>query len=276
MWVRPAAAPRTPFNVAISNQRAFAARSVPLAEAKALSKASGASINDIVLCVCAGALRRYLADANALPDKPLVAAVPVSLRAPGNTDANNQVSTMLVSLCTDVAEPLARLKAIHAATQQGKKQMGSLRSLPTDFPSLGAPWLLSGLAALATRSKLAERLPPMLNVLISNVPGPQTPLYFAGARLATYYPVSIPAQGSALNMTVQSYNGSLEYGLTACRHAVPDLGDLADLVVAEHRALMAQAAAAAPAPAPAAAGRAAVPPPPNPSPAKRRSRKLTA
>jgi hypothetical protein len=130
--------------------------------------------------------------------------------------------------------------AIHASSQQGKKQMGHIRALPTDFPSLGAPWLLSGLAALAGRAKLAERLPALINVLISNVPGPQFPLYFAGARLATYYPVSIPAHGGALNMTVQSYNGSLEFGLTACRRALPDVGDLADYVVEEHRALLAQ------------------------------------
>ena len=118
--------------------------------------------------------------------------------------------------------------------------MGSVRSLPTDFPSLGAPWLLSGLAALAGRAKLAERLPTLINVLISNVPGPQFPLYFAGAKLATYYPVSIPAHGSALNMTVQSYNGALEFGLTACRRTVPDITDLADYVVEEHHKLYTQ------------------------------------
>ncbi|HSO33451.1 MAG TPA: WS/DGAT domain-containing protein, partial [Labilithrix sp.] len=118
-----------------------------------------------------------------------------------------------------------RLMAIHASAQQGKKQIGNIRALPTDFPSLGAPWMLSGLAALAGRSKLVEKLPPLINVLISNVPGPQFPLYFAGAKLLTYYPVSIPAHGGALNMTVQSYNGSLEFGLTACRRAVPDIAD---------------------------------------------------
>jgi len=236
----PARAPDTPLNVSISNQRAFAARSVPLAEIKQMSKGTGTSINDVVMAICAGALKHYLADYNCKPDKSLIAAVPVSLREPGNTDANNQVSTMLVSLSTDIDDRLERLMAIHASSQQGKKQMGNIRALPTDFPSLGAPWLLSGLAALAGRAKLAERLPAMINVLISNVPGPQFPLYFAGAKLETYYPVSIPAHGGALNMTVQSYNGSLEFGLTACRRAVPDVGDLADYVVEEHQALLAQ------------------------------------
>ena len=237
---RPLRAPATPLNVSISNQRAFAARTVRLDQIKAIGKHSGTSVNDVVLTICAGALKRYLAEYDCTPEQPLIAGVPVSLRAPGNTEANNQVSSMLVSLCTDLDDRVERLKAIHAATQQAKQQMGSVRSLPSDFPSFGAPWLLSGLAALAGRAKLAERLPPMINVMISNVPGPQYPLYFAGAKLATYYPVSIPAHGSALNMTVQSYNGALEIGLTACRRTLPDVGDLADYVVEEHRKLYAQ------------------------------------
>jgi WS/DGAT/MGAT family acyltransferase len=267
---RPLRAPATPLNVSISNQRAFAARTVSLDEIKAIGKRSGTSVNDVVLAICAGALERYLADYDCKPKQPLIAAVPVSLRAPGNTDANNQVSTMLVSLCTDVHDRAERLMAIHKSTQQAKQQMGSVRSLPTDFPSLGAPWLLSGLAALAGRAKLAERLPPLINVLISNVPGPQFPLYFAGAKLATYYPVSIPAHGSALNMTVQSYNGALEFGLTACRRALPDLGDLADYVVDEHRKLHAQVVGEARAAAPAATAVAA------PAPRKTRPRRKAA
>jgi len=259
----PLRAPKTPLNVSISNQRAFAARSVPLEEIKAIGKHSGSSVNDVVLTICAGALKRYLAEYDCKPEQPLIAAVPVSLRAPGNTDANNQVSTMLVSLCTDVTDRAERLTAIHKGTQKAKQQMGSVRALPTDFPSLGAPWLLSGLASLAGRAKLAERLPTMINVLISNVPGPQFPLYFAGAKLATYYPVSIPAHGSALNMTVQSYNGALEFGLTACRRTVPDIADLADYVVDEHHKLLAQVVGEAPAPAPIAAA--------EPTPAVRKS-----
>ena len=240
-------APRTPLNVSISNQRSFAARSVPLAEIKAIGKRSGTSVNDVVMAICAGALKRYLADYDCKPDKALIAAVPVSLRAPGNTDANNQVSMMLVSLCTDIDDRVERLMAINASSKLAKKQMGTVRSLPTDFPSFGAPWMLSGLASLAGRSKLAERLPPMMNVAISNVPGPQFPLYFAGAKLVTYYPVSIPAHGGALNMTVQSYNGSLEFGLTACRRALPDVADLADYVVEEHQKLLQQIASLEPA-----------------------------
>lgn len=264
-------APKTPLNVSITNQRSFAGRSVPLAEVKQMAKATGTSLNDIVLAICAGALKRYLADYGCKPAKPLIAGVPVSLRSEGNTDLNNQVSVMLVSLATDISDPLERLAAIHESSSEGKKLTGNVKAaIPTDFPSLGVPSLMSGLASLYGRSGLADKLPPMANVAISNVPGPSFPLYFAGAKLATYFPVSIPGHGLALNMTVQSYNGSLEFGLTACRRAVPDVADLGDYVVAEHKKLLgliagqaaaapaaAAAAVAAPAAAPAAKKRAA-------------------
>ena len=232
--------PKTPLNVAITNQRSFAARSLPLAEVKAMAKRSGASLNDIVMAICAGALKRYLADYDCVPDKPLIAGVPVSLREAGNTDPNNQVSMMMVSLATTIDDPLERLMAINASANVGKKlQLNVKGAMPTDFPSLGVPWLMSGLVSLYGRSRLANKLPPIVNVAISNVPGPQFPLYFAGAKLASFYPVSIPGHGIALNMTVQSYNGSLEVGLTACRRALPDVADLADYVVEEHHKLKA-------------------------------------
>lgn len=130
--------------------------------------------------------------------------------------------------------------AINASANVGKKLQLSVKgAMPTDFPSLGVPWLMSGLVSLYGRSRLANKLPPIVNVAISNVPGPQFPLYFAGAKLASFYPVSIPGHGIALNMTVQSYNGALEVGLTACRRALPDVADLADYVVEEHHKLKA-------------------------------------
>lgn len=230
--------PKTPLNVAITNQRSFAARSLPLAEVKTMAKRSGASLNDIVMAVCAGALKRYLADYDCHPAKPLIAGVPVSLREAGNTDPNNQVSMMMVSLATTLDDPMERLMAINASSNVGKKLQLSVKgAMPTDFPSLGVPWLMTGLVSLYGRSRLANKLPPIVNVAISNVPGPQFPLYFAGAKLASFYPVSIPGHGIALNMTVQSYNGSLEVGLTACRRALPDVADLADYVVEEHHKL---------------------------------------
>ena len=231
--------PRTPLNVAITNQRAYAVRSIPLAEVKLVGKRLGASLNDVVLGLCAGALRHYLTDHGKLPKKPLTAAIPVTLREPGDTTSNNQVSMTVMTLATDVADPIDRIKAIAESSAAAKSLMGSIKAaIPTDFPSFGAPWLMSGLASMYGRSRFADRLPPVANVVISNVPGAPVPLYFAGAKLLTYYPVSIPSHGMALNMTVQSYNGMLDFGLIACRRAVPDVDDMADYLVEEHRALL--------------------------------------
>ncbi len=232
-------APRTPLNVAITNQRRFAARTVPLAEVKEIAKRTGVSLNDVVMGTVAGALRDYFTGHRELPAKPLSAAVPVSLRAAGDDSANNQVSMVLMTLATDVADPLQRLKKIAAASANTKAMMSRVKSaIPTDFPMLAAPWLMSGLASLYGRSRLANVLPPLANVVISNVPGVQAQLYFAGAKIISYYPVSIPAHGMALNVTVQSYNGRLDYGLIGCRRAIPDIMDLADSLLAEHRKLL--------------------------------------
>ncbi|MFN0162538.1 MAG: WS/DGAT/MGAT family O-acyltransferase [Burkholderiales bacterium] len=220
--------PRTPLNTAITNQRSYATLSLPFADIRRIGKPFEASVNDVVLAICSGALRRYLADLGGVPAKPLIAAVPVSLRAPGDTASNNQASMTLVNLNTHVADARERLDAILAATKQMKAQLANTKSLlPTDFPTFGAPWLMSGVASLYGRSKLADRIPPFANVTISNVPGPQFPLYLAGARMSAYYPVSIVVHGVALNITVQSYNGSLDFGFTACRRALPDVRDLA-------------------------------------------------
>ena len=239
--------PRTALNANITNQRAFASVSVPLADAKRIAKAHGASLNEVVLAICSGALRHHLSKAHSLPAEPLLAAVPVSLREAGNTQMNTQASMMRISLATDIADPLARLRAIHTASAAAKALTSSMKSiLPTDFPSLGAPWLISGLAALYGRSRLADRMPPIANVTISNVPGSPAPLYLAGAKMLTYYPASIAIHGIALNITVESYNGSLDFGLTACRKAMPDLADLARDMLAAHRELLATVKDAAP------------------------------
>lgn len=254
--------PRTPLNTAITNQRAYATVSIPFAGVRAIGRAFGASVNDVVLALCAGTLRRYLEDLGGVPKKPLIAAVPVSLRAEGDTAANNQASMTLVNLHTHLADPAARLAAILASTAAMKAQLASTKSiLPTDFPTLGAPWLVSGIASLYGRSRLADRMPPIANVVISNVPGPQFPLYLAGAKMATYFPVSIVVHGIALNITVQSYNGSLDFGFIACRRALPQVRDMA----AHTREAMAEIerlAAALPAAAPEAGA-------PGPAPKKR-------
>ena len=243
--------PRTLFNVSITNQRVFAGLSLPLADAKWVAKQTGATINDVVMTVCAGALRSYLELHASVPKKPLMAGVPVSLREAGNTDMNNQATVMLVSLATDIADPLERLKAIHASSVDSKQFTGNIKAaIPMDYPSFGAPWLVSGMASLFGRTKLVNALPPLANVVISNVPGAQSPLYLAGCKLVTNYPVSIPAHGMALNLTVQSYNGALDFGLTACRRAVPDVHELAEMLrhaMAELKAAVPAVAAAVPA-----------------------------
>ncbi len=219
-------APATPFNTSITNQRAFAGVTLPMAEVKTIGKMFDASINDMVLWLCSTALREYLNDSRELPPKTLVAGVPISLRAEGDTSSNNQVSGTLIDLATQIVDPVERLNAIMLGTRAMKAQMGTFGSLiPTDFPSVGSPWLLSGLASLYGRSRIADRL-RIANVVISNVPGPQVPLYLAGARMSAIFPVSIVVHGIALNITVQSYLGQLCFGLISCRRALRDVDEL--------------------------------------------------
>ena len=234
--------PRTLMNVSITNQRTFAGRTISLAETKLIGKTLGGSLNDVVMATTAGALRRYLKDHRDLPEKPLLAAVPVSLRTPGDASANNQVSMLTMTLATDIADPLERLRVINEASNANKAMMGRVKgAIPTDFPLFGAPWLMSGIASIISRSRLLNVIPPITNLVISNVPGSPVPLYFAGAKLASYYPVSIVVHSMALNVTVQSYAGRLDYGLIACRRAMPDITDLGDYLLAEHQTLLAKA-----------------------------------
>ncbi|MBC7498968.1 MAG: wax ester/triacylglycerol synthase family O-acyltransferase, partial [Herminiimonas sp.] len=238
--------PRTPLNGSITNQRAFGTVTIPLKEARELAKAYEGSLNDAVMAICSGALRRYLASRDALPEKSLIGALPVSLRQDGNTDLNNQVSMMLMNLSTDIADPKKRMRAIVKSSNAMKVTLNHVKSiLPTDFPSLGVPWLMTGLVSLYGRSKLADKIPPIANVVISNVPGPRVPLYLAGAKMTTYFPVSIVAHGLALNITVQSYDGALDFGLIACRRAVRDIGVFAKMITESHAELMATVSNAA-------------------------------
>lgn len=225
-------APKTPFNVTITSQRSFAARELSLTDAKFVAEATGTKINDVVMAVCAGALRPYLAERKALPDKPLVAFVPISLRAPGDAGASNQVFGMMCPIATQIADPLQRLEAINKTANDFKTVAGTVKDVaPKDYTLLGAPILLPGLARLYGRFGLADVMPATTNLTISNVAGPPFPLYCAGARILALYPVSIPVHGIALNITVQSYQDKLDFGITADRRAVPDAARLADLLI---------------------------------------------
>ena len=232
-------APRTPFNAQVGEGRSFATASLPLADVKQVARATGASLNDVVMTICAGALRTYLLAAGELPAEPLVAAMPISLRVAGDGEANNQVSMAQCTLATDVADPLERLKAISAATGRIKETVASFRHLiPTDFPGLAAPVWASGLSRLWARGKIAERLPPLANLVISNVPGPPVDLYLAGARLVHYFPVSIVIHGLALNITLQSYGPHLEFGVIASSDVVRKPAAIADAFARELRSLL--------------------------------------
>ncbi|MCW5662186.1 MAG: wax ester/triacylglycerol synthase family O-acyltransferase [Burkholderiaceae bacterium] len=219
-----ALAPKTAFNVSVTDARAFAALSLPLAELKDIGKSHEATVNDMVMMVVSTALRRHLGKKHTLPKKSLIAAVPISLRAAGDTSSDNQASLSLISLGTHIADPLQRLQHIRRASASMKSTLGSVKSvLPTDFPSLGLPWLIEAAASLYGKAKVADRIPQVANLVISNVPGPPMPLYLAGARMLTNYPTSIVVHGMGLNITVQSYNGSLDFGLMADASAMPDV-----------------------------------------------------
>ncbi|MDP3822642.1 MAG: wax ester/triacylglycerol synthase family O-acyltransferase [Burkholderiales bacterium] len=223
-----ALAPRTRLNTTVSATRAFASISLPLAALNATRRKHKASLNDAVLMVCSGALRRHFLKHGPLPRKSLVAGVPVSTRAKGDTSSNNQATMTVVSLGTHIADPAKRLAHVLAATAAMKNNLGAMKSLmPTDFPSLGVPWLMESLSNLYAKARVADRLPAIANVTISNVPGPTVPLYMAGAKMLTNYPTSIVVHGVALNITVQTYNESLEFGLIACGEAMPEVAELA-------------------------------------------------
>ena len=233
-------APKTRFNTAVEKQRAYGAQYLSLTEVKAVAKAAGATINDVVLCLCGGALRRYLQGHDELPDKSLVAGVPVSLREVGDTSNNNQVASMMCAIGTDVDDPLERLAAIRANAKRGKSRLGAVKDIiPQDYSIFGAPALLTVLSQLASRTSIVDRLPAFLNVAISNVPGPRRPMYFAGSKVVAYFPVSIAAHGCALNITLHSYVDRLDFGLMACRRTVPDVQVIADGIVEEFARLKA-------------------------------------
>ena len=231
--------PRTKLNAAIGPRRAFVATAIPLAEAKAIARHFEAKLNDVVLATCAGALRRHFKGDKAALSKAMIGAVPVSLRAPGDTTQANYVSMMFVSLATNIADPSKRMAAIVAASTRAKRLTGSMKgAIPTDMPSLGIPWLMARITPLYRKAAAANRIPVVANVAISNVPGPQMPLYLAGGELRAYYPVSIVTHGLALNITIVSYNGALDYGLVSARQTMPNLRQFARHLQDAHQELM--------------------------------------
>ena len=239
---RPGRAPATPFNRAITPHRRFAFRSVDLGTVKAVKKTFGVSVNDVVMAMCAGALRRWLADHDALPDQPLVAMIPVSVRDPASQGSlGNRVSAMLAPLPTSVADPGLRLRIVHSATKAAKAQQAAIpQGLVDQISDFAVPALTARAARVVFATGLLHRLPPF-NLTISNVPGPNVPVYLCGARLIAHYPVSVITDGQGLNITLIGYLGQLHFGLVSCRELVPDIDALAGYLVDE-LALLAEVA----------------------------------
>ncbi len=228
-------APRTPFNSTITAHRRFAFRSQSLNDIKAVKNAIGATINDVVMAMCAGGLRTYLENHDALPDESLVAMVPVSIRTGLEEEKwTNRVSGILAALPTEEPDPLERIKKVHESMNEAKDLfMAVPAETLTDFTQFSPPAVFAQATRLATRLRLGERLNPAANVTVSNVPGPRNSLYMAGAELEHYYPVSTILDGQGLNITVQSYRDSLDWGLVSCRELIPDLWDLLDNICDE-------------------------------------------
>lgn len=215
----PFRAPRTMLNVPIGGARRCAAQSWPLDRIKDVKNVAGMTVNDVVLAMCAGALRSYLTDHEALPDKPLTAMVPVNLRTERDADGGNVVSAVLCNLATDRDDPADRLRTIHESMRDNKLVLSELPRAQAMALGMGllAPAAFGGIPGLGAAT------PPPFNIVVSNVPGVQKPLYCNGARLDGNYPLSIAVDGQALNVTVATSADSLDFGLVGCRRAVPHL-----------------------------------------------------
>ncbi|HUC38116.1 MAG TPA: wax ester/triacylglycerol synthase family O-acyltransferase [Acidimicrobiales bacterium] len=228
----PFTAPRTSFNAAVTAHRTIAFTEVPLADVKKVKEAFGVKVNDVVTAVVSGALRRYLDDRGELPDKSLIAAVPVSVHDQASgLEGATKVSVMFSSLASDVADPVARLRVIAAANAEAKeihKMVGADTLM--QWAEHAAPNTFSLAARLYSSLRFADRHPVVHNLIISNVPGPPVPLYMAGARLVGLYPLGPIMDGAGLNVTVLSNEDHIGFGFIASRELVPNVWDLAEAV----------------------------------------------
>ncbi|MEM9033866.1 MAG: wax ester/triacylglycerol synthase family O-acyltransferase [Actinomycetota bacterium] len=229
----PVQAPPTPWNQPVGPHRRFALRKERLSNIKTLKDATGGTVNDVVMAVCAGALREYLLARDELPEGPLQAMVPVSIRTGEEDDPwTNRVSAIVAELPTDCDDPLERVARCRDAMADAKRQMDLV---PADTIAEATDYTSPVVATAAVRlvARLSSRVTLPINVVISNVPGPRKPLYFAGAKLENYIPVSTITNGVGLNITVHSYEDQLDFGLVADRDLIPDLQGLVDLHIAE-------------------------------------------
>lgn len=225
----PINAPRTTLNADPTPHRRFASAQVSLDRVKAVKHGHDVKLNDVVLALCASALRRYLIDIDDLPDAPLVTQCPVSLRVEGDDEVGNKVGSMFASLATDIADPVERLMAINESTQGAKEMREALSAHQImGLTETTPPGLIAVAARMYGLANIAGNMPPATNVVISNVPGPPFPLYIAGAKLEAMYPMGPLLMGMSLNITVFSIDGNLDVGFMACPESVPRPQFIAD------------------------------------------------
>jgi diacylglycerol O-acyltransferase / wax synthase len=225
----PFSAPAVSFNRALTPHRRFVFASVPLDDVKEIKNALDATVNDIVLALSAAALRRYLHDRGELPARPLMAGVPVSVGEMGTRSSGNKVSNLFTSIPTDVADPIERVRTVHRMMKGAKEVHNALGAeMLSDWTELTPPRPFAAFMRFYSRRGLASRHRPPINVVISNVPGPQAPLDIGGARLVSIYSMGPILEGIGLNITVWSYCGSLNFGIVSCQELMPDLWRLTD------------------------------------------------
>jgi diacylglycerol O-acyltransferase / wax synthase len=232
-------APRTSFNGRISPHRRFVFGQLPLDDFKAVKNTHGCTVNDVVVSVCAGAVRRWLVEHGELPAQPLVTQVPVSVRTSEQAGTyGNRIMLMAAPLHTDIEDPVERLSLTHDALSEMKDRHRALPAeLLQDANHFIPPAVFSRAARLTFSLATSGAGRPTWNLVISNVPGPQFPLYMAGARLEANYPVSVITDGMGLNITVMSYCGHMDFGIVADRDQMPDVGRLMDWLREELEAL---------------------------------------
>ena len=222
-------APKTPLNGPVGPRRELAFSSVAMADLHRVKEAHGVKINDVILALCAGSLREYLVKHDALPEAPLVTAVPVSTRAEGDTSMDNQITNMFVSMATEIVDPIERLQRIFEGTKSAKAMTKAIGA--RQIQSLGevaSPAILSAAVRAVYRTQLVSRSPVRINTVVSNVPGPPIPLYMCGAKVTAVFPSSVILEGMGLNITVFSYQDRVDFGLHVDPDLVPDAWVLAD------------------------------------------------
>jgi WS/DGAT/MGAT family acyltransferase len=230
--VTPFRGPRTSFNRPVTANRSFAFTAVPLTDVKAIKDAFGTTVNDVVLALCTSALRRYLQERDELPDAPLTAAIPVSTRTQGEMASyGNRVSGLFAMLPTNIADPIERLRAARGAAEDAKRLYASgVEDALMGWADVPPPVAVALGVRLLTWTHLAEKVPPIFNLLVSNVPGSPVPLYLAGAPVAAIYPLGPVLDDIGLNITILSHVDQIDFGLVSCPELMPDLWDLADKI----------------------------------------------